>query len=404
MKKRTLFTMLAACCLAAAVLAALPPQRAAAAPEDDIVFVAVDEKLVPSGLSAETMPVWRQGVLYAPYDVFSYEYSGIDLRVYVAFQPTQGRVTLFNTSNSLTFYAGAQRIQDNNTNETMPYTTFYRNGHIYVPLQFTAQFFGLKTYQEQTELGYVFRISGPMASMNDAEFMLAAASYMKTYREEYLKSIAPTPTHTQTPIPTPVRTNPPSTATPRPTTGVPTPIPKSEIQVLLAFCHRDGGNADAILDQLDQEEMAGLFLFRPEELEANADAVRRIVGTGHSIGFLVEGEDLTALEEQLRQGNGGLERIALSRSHIFSAAFSESVKELEEAGWLRWTENINSASEQWTLTSSLSTAVLRAADGKKAFAHILMDDSDITAKAMNRILGGLKSAGYNIRPAVETEL
>ena len=378
MKKRTLFTMLAACCLAAAVLAALPPQRAAAAPEDDIVFVAVDEKLVPSGLSAETMPVWRQGVLYAPYDVFSYEYSGIDLRVYVAFQPTQGRVTLFNTSNSLTFYAGAQRIQDNNTNETMPYTTFYRNGHIYVPLQFTAQFFGLKTYQEQTELGYVFRISGPMASMNDAEFMLAAASYMKTYREEYLKSIAPTPTHTQTPIPTPVRTNPPSTATPRPTTGVPTPIPKSEIQVLLAFCHRDGGNADAILDQLDQEEMAGLFLFRPEELEANADAVR--------------------------QGYESLERIALSRSHIFSAAFSESVKELEEAGWLRWTENINSASEQWTLTSSLSTAVLRAADGKKAFAHILMDDSDITAKAMNRILGGLKSAGYNIRPAVETEL
>lgn len=403
MKKRTLLMTLAACCLMAAVLAVLPSQRAAAAPEDDIVFVAVDEKLVPSGLSDETMPVWRQGILYAPYDVFNYDYSGINLGLYVAFQPALGRVTLFNTSNSLTFYAGAQRIQDNNTNETMPYTTFYRNGHIYVPLQFTAHFFGLKTYQEQTELGYVFRISGPLASMNDAEFMEAAASYMKTYREEYLRSIAPTPAPTPTRTPA-ANTTPPATATPRPTAGVPTPIPKSEIQVLLAFRHRDGGSADAILDQLDQEETTGLFLFRPEELEANADAVRRIVGTGHSIGFLAEGEDRAALEEQLRRGNELLERIALSRSHIFSAGDSDGAAALEEAGWLRWRENIDGTPREGYTANGLSGAVLWAADSKRSYAHILMDDSNVSAKALGRILRELRNGGYNIRPAVETEL
>lgn len=421
MRKRNWLCFLAACCMAAAFLALLlPSQRAAAAPEDDIIFIAVDEKFVPSGLSEDTMPVWRQGILYAPYNIFDYAYSTIDLGLYVAHQPDRGRVTLFNKSKSLSFYPGTQRIIDNNTPDgMMPYTTFYRNNRIYVPVQFTAQFFGLNTYQEQTDLGYVFRISGPAAAMDDQEFMRAAASSMKTYRDEYLKSIAPTPTRTPTPTPTrtptpsptrtpaptptPATTRPPvATSTPVPT---PTPIPKSEIKVLLTFHHSEGGNAEEVLDRLDQAGVKGLFLFRPEELPDHADTVRRIVGTGHSIGFLAAGEDGEEIGEQLRMGNELLERIALSRTHIAAVpSGGGTAEELEAGGWICWQGNVDGIPGANAASYSLASAILRSVDGKRSFAHVTMDDSATAARALTRVLAELQSAGYNIRPAVETEI
>lgn len=410
MGKRMWLCLLAVCCAAAAFLALLlPSQRAAAAPEDDIIFIAVDEKFVPSGLSADTMPVWRQGTLYAPYNIFDYAYSTIDLGLYVAYQPDRGRVTLFNKSNSLSFYPGTQRIINNNTLEVMPYTTFYRNGRIYVPVQFTAQFFGLKTYQEQTDLGYVFRISGPAAAMDDQEFMRAAASSMKTYRDEYLKSIAPTPTPTPTPTRTPAPSPSPSATRPPAVTNTPvptsTPIPKSEIKVALAFRHSDGGNAEEILDELDRAGVTGLFLFQPEELSDHADAVRRIVSTGHSIGFLAAGEDGEEIAEQLRVGNELLERVALSRTHIVCVSSDGGiVEELEDQGWICWQGNVDGIPEENASSYSLSSAILRGVDGKRSFARITMDDSATAARALSRVLAELQDAGYNIRPAVETEI
>lgn len=417
MRKRKWLCLLAACCMAAAFLALLPSQRAAAAPEDDIIFIAVDEKFVPSGLSADTMPVWRKGTLYAPYNIFDYAYSTIDLGLYVSYQPDHGRVTLFNGTNSLTFYPGTQRIINNNTGEVMPYTTFYRNNRIYIPVQFTAQFFGLKTHQEQTDLGYVFRISGPAAAMGDQEFMRAAASSMKTYRDEYLKSIAPTPTPvptpTRTPTPTPIRTPTPTptpsntrppvaTTTPVPT---PTPIPKSEIKVLLAFRHSDGGSTEEVLDQLDRAGVTGLFLFRPEELPDHADTVRRIVGTGHSIGFLAAGEDGEEITEQLRMGNELLERVALSRTHIACVpSGGEIMEELEAEGWICWQGNVDGIPGTNAASYSLAAAILRNVDGKRSFAHITMDDSATAVRALTRVLSELRNAGYDIRPAVETEI
>lgn len=385
--------ILAAACAAVLLLGALIPLGATAAAGDEVVFMVVDEKFF-TPLSADTMPVRRGGTYYVPYTLFDYATCGVNLGVRIAAQPSRNRVTLFNKSVSLTFDADSQTIRDNITGELCPYTTFVRNGIIYVPAYFTASQFGLGFAQLSTDYGDVLRIKSPAVILSDQRFLEAAETTLSTRRAAYLASLAPSPTPTAaaspTPGPTPSRT---------PSTG-----DRSDVETYLAFLHTEGGDPEAILDSLDGSGLYGLFLFRPGDLAECADAVRRIVGSGHAIGVWVTAEDPAGAEEQLAAGNRLLEEIARTRTRIVYTESGALADALSAEDWVCWEGNVDGLPGENSSGYGLYLDVMRAADRQRSLVRLTMDDSGTAASALSRILRDLRSDGYDLRRPLETEL
>ncbi len=385
--------ILAAACAAVLLLGALIPLGATAAAGDEVVFMVVDEKFF-TPLSADTMPVRRGGTYYVPYTLFDYATCGVNLGVRVAAQPSRNRVTLFNKSVSLTFDADSQTIRDNITGELCPYTTFVRNGIIYVPAYFTASQFGLGFAQLSTDYGDVLRIKSPAVILSDQRFLEAAENTLSTRRAAYLASLAPSPTPaaTATPTPTPTPSRTPSTGD------------RSGVETYLAFLHTEGGDPEAILDSLDGSGLYGVFLFRPEDLAGCADAVRRIVGSGHAIGLWVTAEDAAGAEEQLAEGNGLLEEIARTRTRIAYTESGTLAEALSAEDWVCWEGNVNGVPGEGGSSYGLYLDVVQAAGRRQSLARITMDDSETSAGALPLVLGELQAEGYDLRRPLETEL
>lgn len=384
--------ILAAACAAVLLLGALIPLGATAAAGDEVVFMVVDERFMP--LSADTMPVRRGGTYYVPYTLFDYATCGVNLGVRIAAQPSRNRVTLFNKSVSLTFDADSQTIRDNITGELCPYTTFVRNGIIYVPAYFTASQFGLGFAQLSTDYGDVLRIKSPAVILSDQRFLEAAENTLSTRRAAYLASLAPSPTPaaTATPTPTPTPSRTPSTGD------------RSGVDTYLAFLHTEGGDPEAILDSLDGSGLYGVFLFRPEDLAGCADAVRRIVGSGHAIGLWVTAEDAAGAEEQLAAGNRLLEEIARTRTRIVYTESGALADALSAEDWVCWEGNVDGLPGENSSGYGLYLDVMRAADRQRSLVRLTMDDSGTAASALSRILRDLRSDGYDLRRPLETEL
>lgn len=384
--------ILAAACAAVLLLGALIPLGATAAAGDEVVFMVVDERFMP--LSADTMPVRRGGTYYVPYTLFDYATCGVNLGVRIAAQPSRNRVTLFNKSVSLTFDADSQTIRDNITGELCPYTTFVRNGIIYVPAYFTASQFGLGFAQLSTDYGDVLRIKSPAVILSDQRFLEAAENTLSTRRAAYLASLAPSPTPaaTATPTPTPTPSRTPSTGD------------RSGVETYLAFLHTEGGDPEAILDSLDGSGLYGVFLFRPEDLAGCADAVRRVVGSGHAIGLWVTAEDAAGAEEQLAAGNGLLEEIARTRTRIVYTESGALADALSAEDWVCWEGNVDGLPGENSSGYGLYLDVMRAADRQRSLVRLTMDDSGTAASALSRILRDLRSDGYDLRRPLETEL
>lgn len=384
--------ILTAACAAVLLLGALIPLGATAAAGDEVVFMVVDERFMP--LSADTMPVRRGGTYYVPYTLFDYATCGVNLGVRIAAQPSRNRVTLFNKSVSLTFDADSQTIRDNITGELCPYTTFVRNGIIYVPAYFTASQFGLGFAQLSTDYGDVLRIKSPAVILSDQRFLEAAENTLSTRRAAYLASLAPSPTPaaTATPTPTPTPSRTPSTGD------------RSGVDTYLAFLHTEGGDPEAILDSLDGSGLYGVFLFRPEDLAGCADAVRRIVGSGHAIGLWVTAEDAAGAEEQLAEGNRLLEEIARTRTRIAYTESGTLAEALSAENWVCWEGNVNGVPGEGGSSYGLYLDVVQAAGRRQSLARITMDDSETSAGALPLALWQLQADGYDLRRPLETEL
>ena len=66
----------------------------------------------------------------------------------------------------------------------------------------------------------------------------------------------------------------------------------ADVRTYLAFRCREGDALREILDTLDGQGLFGLFLLSPQVVEEEQDLIRRMLGSGHSIGLLAEGKNL----------------------------------------------------------------------------------------------------------------
>jgi hypothetical protein len=353
-----------------------------------IYFTAINDRMLD--LTADSMPVSVQGVLYVPYTVFDANLTGVNLRVFYGQDREAQTLTLYNRQKLLTFHLSDGTVTDQDGNS---YTSgaIIRNGKTYVPIFFVCNFFGLSCNNIYTEYGYLIRIKNEDAVLTDAQFVAAAPSSMQYRLNEYNKSQAtPVPSATVTP-----------TATPTPST----PATGDGPRVYLAFrCGQ--GDPSALLDQLDAYGVQALLLFRPEQLADYADVIRRAVATGHTIGFTLD-SGLTAgqVDELLAQGEQLLEAIAYTRAHIAEVAdgTGEERSALIPRGWICWQQNVSGIFEGRT-SASAAANIFSGISAKTTLARVLMDDSETSAAALPRLLSRCKQEQLSILPVTETSL
>ena len=360
--------------------------RAHAINAGDVYFTSVNDVLRP--LTMDTMPTWVDGRLYVPASVFDSSVTGVDLGLY--FRQNNNTVTLYSLRQMLVFDLNRGIAYDQHAGESLPTRAVNRNGRIYLPVETVCNFFNLEDSYNYTQYGYLVRIKNSSARHNDAAFIDNAATTMSNSLQELLRSQQ----SSDTPVP------PPGIGQPAPPPAGPDDTPKSHAQVYLAFRCQSAQGLPQILNHLASSGLQAIFFFEPELLAQQDDLVRRITGSGHSIGLLAEGRDLDESRLLLFQGNELLAHIAHTAATAALVPADQRTALVEE-GWACWRETINAQPREAERAASYAQRILTAM-GTRRTVRLTLDDSVQTARILPSLLQQLESNEHRVLLPLET--
>ena len=368
----------------------------------DVYFTAVNLKLLP--LSMDTMPTWVSGVLYVPASTFDSAVTGVDLGLYCSQSSTNNTVTLYSLRQMLVFDLSRGTAYDHHSGQSVSARAINRNGRIYLPVEKVCNFFGLEDSYNYTQYGYLVRIRSEAAGLNDADFIDAASVLMASHLQELLRSQQP---QVKPPAP-PVTVDPsvvPDDKPELPPGGE--ELPKARVQICMAFRCETGEGLEQILDRLDEYGTKGMFFFAPELLARQDDLVRRVVGSGHSIGILAGSGSVAESRDLLTRANETLRHVA--RTGATAALVPDDQRQvLEDEGWVCWRETVDARPRENERQSAYVQRILRAVGTRSRTVYITQDDSERTARMLPGLLNGLLEPsgqeGYRMIAPVETRL
>ena len=357
------------CLLAVLSLGLMIPSAMA---EDTVFFTAVNNTLLE--LTAETMPVTHNSFIYVPCSVFNTK----ALNTWSYYSRGSQTVLISDGSRELYFDMGAGDSYDREGSR-YNYAAIYVNDTAYVPAFFVADFFGLTYSYIRREGWNIIRITtGGMLS--DEDFFSAAAPLLETRMNQYMgaqESLGPEPTGvpTQQPLPPAV--------TPSPT---PTPVvDRSGVRVHL--CYLGLGEASAaILEALNGTPAC--FFATAEEIYANGDLVRRILGSGCTLGLLVQ-EDPEGEYALFRRA---LRDTAMGVSYL-GAVVGEAEESREDCG-LRILRAEKAIDSSWACAARLEAAkgscdlMLDGAFADTEYLLYLLVRDNYTLEAVTEVTAG----------------
>lgn len=378
--------LLALLCAAVLCLCLIPGSHAATGV---IYFTAVNDRLLP--LSGDSMPMTYNGTLYVPYTMFDANTTGINLGVSCSYSSSGNTLTIYNLRKMLVYDLDEGNSRDQHSGEIFSSQAITRNGLVYVPLGFTCDFFGLNRSNTITQYGNLIRVTNSSAVLNDAEFIDAGSSWMASRLREYLQSISE-------PVPS-TDPEPSQSVSPDPD---PEPDPGAADRVYLAFRCQTGEAAGEILDTLDQYGYHAVFFLSPDFLAEHSDLVRRMMGSGHSVGLALDGQDADTVLAQLEEGRQLLADTVHAYTYMVCAdpAVTEA---LEQTGCLCWQTRVSAIPEEDTGAATLAANTLYAISRRSGSIRVTMDDSSVSAQALPSILRQLRADSYEILQAVETD-
>lgn len=391
-------------CLLALCLGLAAPSAAVG----EVCFTAVNDSVLP--LTADTMPVWSGGMLYVPYSVFSSEHAGGTLGLNSVYSRSSGTVSIYALRNMLVFDLEAGTCYEQGTGDQYPNKAIIRNGRAYVPAARVCDFFGLSYTYNLTNYGYLVRIKNDKTDLSDSVFIDAAGNLMSSRLREYNQSIAVEREDPSTPSTIPVNpaTQNPSRPADVPSTTEPEQVEppaqeepsQDEVNVCLAFRCETGQGASSIAGVLEQNGKVGLFFFPAEEVGAQGGLIRRLLGSGHSVGILARGETPDQTRELLQEGGRALEAVAHSRTY-FALVPDGQRQALETEGWVCWEADVEAEAGGSAYGFAVRTVESLPAKGS---ASLLLDDSDATAQAMPYLMSQLRNGKYVVTIPRETGL
>lgn len=374
----------------------LPPVQASG----EVVFIALNDQVVPK-ITASTMPIVYNYSYYVPHVVFDTNYMlanfgvSVDLGIQVA--AGNNTVILYTKRKHLIYDLEAGTSTDNQGNSYK--SAIVRGGIIYLPIAAVQSFFadsGLSYSQRGTAYGDLLRLTSPSVVLSDSIFTDAAeSSILPQMLRDYNRTQNPTPSPAPSVSPSP---------SPSPSHNSGQDPDKSAVRVNLSVLVSDGERTTQMLDLLDGAGLTALFLFRPEDLAVNEALIRRMVGSGHALGFALPGGPVEDAKAQLSEGNRLLGLIARINTRTLTLANNDktTAAALEEEGWSIWQSNVSTPTS--TTANGYSSALLRSVDSKEAVARIQLEDSPLAANVLPLLLNGLREDKYSIRLPVGGEL
>ena len=384
-KKHRLLIRLLTAVFCLALLLPLPVSAA------DLYFTSVNDNLLP--LTSDTMPVWSGSQLYVPYTIFdSSTNSGIDLGLYCSYNRDTGSLAfMYSTSKFLVFNVKTGTCRDELTGETYSARAIMRNGRPYVPVNTVCSFFGLEWSYTSISQGYLVRIKSDAVVLSDAKFIDAASGLINRRLREYNQSLNPTPDPAAPTIPSvtpPQNEDDPSSAS---------------VRTYLAFLCQAGGELDGVLDALDSQGKYALFLMTPQALEENSGLVRRILGTGHSIGILAEGDDPQATRALLEAGNQILEQNAHIRTTLARVPKDQRAL-LESEGWVCWNETLSLSPTDTVGAGTFASNTMRRLEGRTRTTYLTLPGTANTGRVLTSLLRQLENNHFVVSTPLETRL
>ena len=363
------------------------PMPASAA---NIYFVGLNDNVPP--MTAGNMPFWSGGVLYVPYTVFDANLNGshVNLGLHTSYNRVDNTVTLFNLRQRLVFNMNDGTCRDDMTGAVYSSRAVMRNGRPYLALNMVCSFFNLEYSYNQLPYisqGYLVRIKSTDVVLDDVRFIDAAQELINIRLREYTRSLSSAAT--TTPDTDPVEPDPPAEPD-----GVNT-------AVYLAFrFERTAGLAET-LDAMDSGGYSALFFLTPQLLEEEGDLVRRILGTGHSLGVLADGEGDT--EELLERGRQAVERAAHTRTTLACVPEEERAA-LEEGGWVCWNETLSLEPGANVGTAAFANTVLNRLGTRYRTVYLTLAGGQPAARVLPNLLRQLNSSHYVLSVPLETRL
>ena len=364
---------------------------AAPARAETICFVALNDNIPP--ISGDTIPIWSGGVLYVPYTIFDRTLvNNVDLGVYVSRSSTS--VTLWNMRQILVFDLVTGACWDDISGEVFDYArAIVRNGRPYVPLQMVCDFFGLSCSYINLPQGDMVRIKSSDVGLNDAEFVDAAGDLINRRLREYSQSLTPDPTPA-------VPSDPPQTNL---GDGPEEETSAGSVSTYLAFACESGAGIGEILDTLDGRDVYALFLLTPQVIAEEGDLVRRILGTGHSLGILAQGTGLEQTRALLEEGNQLLEALVRTRTTVACVPEGQQTA-LEREGWICWEETLALAPSDTVGANTFASNTLRRLEGRTRSTYLTMEGGENTARVLSSLLRQLENNSFVVTIPAETRL
>jgi len=398
--KRRIWALLVACALVGALcaggIAAADVKVFQLALNDDVMDMSVSYMPIESGTEASK-------TMYVPYTIF--EKAKTDLGVYWRRNPAAGTLTLYSFNYEMTFNLNNNTCADKDGNKLENVYALKRGDMIYVPVAVVCEKFGLSyTAPMSTNYGYLMRIKTSAAIYSDGEFLTnqTAEQRMRDLYNNYMAN------HTVSKI----TTTTPTTAPASPSSPAVNPQDSGNTSegeeagasgtLYLAIRCDTGESMDSILDILEASDVHALLLFPVEQLPQHAAQIRRATGSGHVVGLLLS--DSTSASALLVQGKEQLALIAHLTAHTvyLPGAGSELTASLRGEGWYCWQTDIDAVPSAKTDAKTLAQKVMNQVEDRTV-SRILMDDSELSANMLSRLLTTLRTTEYKIGLPVETK-
>ena len=367
------WTAMLLCVLLCVQLSSFPTQAAG-----DVYFTGVQENIL--ALSDDTMPFWRNNYLYVPVSIFSGSARN-SLEVGYSVASNGSWVALYWGERAILYRKDLPYGEDQNGKRYYP-SVVERNGALFVPAGVVAEFFGLQYSVSTVNHGSLVWLHSKNFGLDREEFLNAAEGVMNWRYEEYMAGKI-------TPLP-PEEENQPEEA-------------PSVSGKKLYLCARATEDTAALLDLLDRNNSYMTFYCTPEFMAENHDLLRRMVGTGHSVGILAEeGEDLPPVKEQVAAANRALETAAYTKTRLVRVenASLETAAELAAGGYCTSISSLKRSAD--TLSTSIGAeALFRSLSTTRKTAVVWLDDR-IGTSGMLLFLSRAKWAEDECLPLRET--
>ena len=174
------------------------------------------------------------------------------------------------------------------------------------------------------------------------------------------------------------------------------PAPGQEKVVYTAVRVTEGTELSAVIAALNTRGVKGLFFFSPEDLPGYDKALRRLVGSGHRVGLIPQGQTLKEQLGSMEEGNRLLSHI-LRQETLFALASGQS-KEMEaglrDAGYLLWKASVREEGQG-------TAALMKQIKNQNGRARVLLQATYGTG-SLAALLGEMQEEPFDLRQPRET--